>query len=200
MKWYEKYPKEFREVLSKVFLHNFFDNYNDRKYMLTDNNVSITIEVLENSLLIKTLEGDKSFPYLENKKCADKIIIQKESKKVYNMYIFELSKKRKEDDELIKQFEGACLRTFAVLSYFKNIKMNKVYLFFVRRDIMTNPIFYKRSISDERLLINNTEFLELDNLSSVFRQEKLKIKLLEHNKVYSIRNYPNEYGLNISFL
>ena len=62
MKWYEKYPKEFREVLSKVFQSNFFDDYNDKQYILTDNDISISIEVFENSLSIIELEGDKSFP------------------------------------------------------------------------------------------------------------------------------------------
>lgn len=119
MKWYEKYPEEFREVLSKVFRNNFFDDYNDKQYILTDHGVSVTIEVLENSLSIIELEGDKSFLYLKNKKCADKVIIQKESEEVYNMHIFEFSKSRKKNDELIEQLEGACLRAIAVLSYFK---------------------------------------------------------------------------------
>ena len=131
MKWYEKYPEEFREVLKKIFLNNFFDDYNDKEYILTDHDISVTIEVFENSLLIKELEGNASFPYLQNKKCADKVIIQKESDKVYNIYIFELTRKRKGDDELIEQFEGACLRTLAVISYFKYMTINKVYLFFV---------------------------------------------------------------------
>ena len=118
MKWYEKYPEEFREVLKKIFLNNFFDDYNDKEYILTDHDISVTIEVFENSLLIKELEGNASFPYLQNKKCADKVIIQKESDKVYNIYIFELTRKRKGDDELIEQFEGACLRTLAVIFLF----------------------------------------------------------------------------------
>lgn len=201
MKWYEKYPEVFREVLSKIFLHNFFDDYNNKQYILTDNDISITVEVLEHSLSIIGLEGDKSFPYLQNKKCADKVIIQKESEKVYNLYIFEFSKGRKKDDELIQQFEGACLRTLAVFSYFKNITLNKVYLFFVRKDISTNPIYYKQAISNKKLSINNSnEVLELDNILSIFSQEKLKIKLLEHNISYDIKHHSNDYALNISFL
>ena len=201
MKWYEKYPQEFREVLCKVFRDNFFDYYNDKEYILTDHNISVTIEVLENSLSIIELEGNQSFPYIKNKKCADKVIIQKESEKVYNLYIFEFSNGRKKDDELIQQFDGACLRSLAVLSYFKNITLNKVYLFFVRKDISTNPIYYKQAISNKKLSINNSnEVLELDNISSIFSQKKLKIKLLEHNKTYSIKDYSEEYGLNISFL
>ena len=201
MKWYEEYPEEFREVLSKIFLNNFFDDYNNKQYILTDHGISVTIEVFENSLSIIELEGDKSFPYLQNKRCADKVIIQKESEKVYNLYIFEFSKGRKKDDELIQQFDGACLRSLAVLSYFKNITLNKVYLFFVRKDISTNPIYYKQAISNKKLSINNSnEVLELDNISSIFSQKKLKIKLLEHNKTYSIKDYSEEYGLNISFL
>ena len=193
MQWYEKYPEVFREVLSKIFLHNFFDDYNNKQYILTDNDISITVEVLEHSLSIIGLEGDKSFPYLQNKKCADKVIIQKESEKVYNLYIFEFSKGRKKDDELIQQFEGACLRTLAVFSYFKNITLNKVYLFFVRKDISTNPIYYKQAISNKKLSINNSnEVLELDNISSIFSQEKLKIKLLEHNISYDIKHHSND--------
>lgn len=200
MKWYEKYPQEFREVLCKVFRDNFFDYYNDKEYILTDHNISVTIEVLENSLSIIELEGNQSFPYIKNKKCADKVIIQKEKENIYNMYIFELTKKSKGNDELIEQFEGACLRALAVISYFKYMSINKVYLFFVRKDISTNPIFYRQEISNKKLSINNNEVLELDNISSIFRQEKLKIKLLEHNKTYSIKDYSEEYGLNISFL
>lgn len=200
MKWYEKYPEEFREVLSKIFLHNFFDDYNNKQYILSDNNISITVEVLEHSLSIKTLEGNNSFPYLKNKKCADKVIIQKENEKLYSIYIFEFSKSKKEYNELIEQLEGAFLRTLAVISYFKYMAINKVYLFFVRRDISTNPIFYKREISNKKLSVNNDEVLELDNLSYIFSQEKLKIKLLKHNKTYSIKDYPEEYGLDISFL
>ena len=200
MKWYEKYPKEFREVLSKVFQSNFFDDYNDKQYILTDNDISISIEVFENSLSIIELEGDKSFPYLKNKKCADKVIIQKESEEIYNMYIFEFSKSRKGNDELIGQLEGACLRTLAVLSYFKNIKINKVYLFFVRKDVSTNPIYYRQEISNKKLSVNNYEVLELDNLSYLFIEDKLKIKLLEHNQRYSIKHHSNEYGLKLSFL
>ncbi|CCG57458.1 hypothetical protein WESB_1993 [Brachyspira pilosicoli WesB] len=200
MKWYEKYPEEFREVLKKIFLHNFFDDYNDKQYILTDHGISVTIEVFENSLLIKELEGNTSFPYLKNKKCADKIIIQKESDKVYNMYIFELTRKRKGDDELIEQFEGACLRTLAVISYFKYITINKVYLFFVRKDMSTDPISFRRPILNKKLLVDNDEVLELDNISSVFSRDRLKIKLLEDNKTYSIKTHSKEYGLNISFL
>lgn len=200
MKWYENYPEVFREVLSKIFLHNFFDDYNDKQYILTDHGISVTIEVFENSLLIKELEGNTSFPYLKNKKCADKVIIQKESDKVYNMYIFELTRKRKGDDELIQQFEGACLRTLAVISYFKYITINKVYLFFVRKDMSTDPISFRRPISNKKLLVDNDEVLELDNISSIFSQEKLKIKLLEHNISYDIKHHSNDYALNISFL
>lgn len=200
MKWYEKYPEEFREVLKKIFLHNFFDDYNDKQYILTDHGISVTIEVFENSLLIKELEGNTSFPYLKNKKCADKVIIQKESDKVYNMYIFELTRKRKGDDELIEQFEGAYLRTLAVISYFKYITINKVYLFFVRKDMSTDPISFRRPISNKKLLVDNDEVLELDNISSVFSRDRLKIKLLEDNKTYSIKTHSKEYGLNISFL
>ena len=178
IKWYEKYPEEFREVLSKVFRNNFFDDYNDKQYILTDHGISVTIEVFEHSLSIIELEGDKSFLYLKNKKCADK---------VYNMYIFEFSKSRKENDELLEQLEGACLRAIAVLSYFKNITLNKVYLFFVRKDISTNPIYYRREISNKKLSVNSNEFVELDNLSYIFIEDKLKIKLLEHNQTYSIK-------------
>lgn len=200
MKWYEKYPEEFREILRKIFVHNFFDDYNDREYTLTDKDISVTVEVFENSLSIIRLEGNNSFPYLRNQKCADKVIIQKESEKVYNMYIFELTKKSKLDDELIEQLEGACLRALAVLSYFKNITINKVYLFFVRKDISTNPIYYRREISNKKLSVNNNKFLELDNSSYVFMENKLKIKLLEHNQRYSIKHHSNEYGLKLSFL
>ena len=200
IKWYEKYPEEFREVLSKVFRNNFFDDYNDKQYILTDHGISVTIEVFEHSLSIIELEGDKSFLYLKNKKCADKVIIQKESEKVYNMYIFEFSKSRKENDELLEQLEGACLRAIVVLSYFKNITLNKVYLFFVRKDISTNPIYYRREISNKKLSVNSNEFVELDNLSYIFIEDKLKIKLLEHNQTYSIKNHSNEYALKLSFL
>lgn len=200
MKWYENYPEVFREVLKKIFLNNFFDDYNEKEYILTDHDISVTIEVFENSLSIIELEGNQSFPYIKNKKCADKVIIQKEKENIYNMYIFELTKKSKGNDELIEQFEGACLRALAVISYFKYMSINKVYLFFVRKDISTNPIFYRQEISNKKLSINNNEVLELDNISSIFSQEKLKIKLLEHNKTYSIKDYSEEYGLNISFL
>ena len=200
MKWYEKYPEEFRDILAKVFKNNFFDDYNDKQYILSDNSISITIEVFENSLSIIELEGSQSFPYLQNKKCADKVVIQKENEKNYSIYIFEFSKKRKEYDELMGQLEGACLRTLGVLSYFKNITIDKVYLFFVRTDTSANPIFYKQEISNKKVLINNNEFLELDNRSFVFSENKLKIKLLESNKTYSIKTHSKEYGLNISFL
>lgn len=106
-----KISRRVQRSFKKIFLNNFFDDYNDKEYILTDHDISVTIEVFENSLLIKELEGNASFPYLKNKKCADKVIIQKESDKVYNIYIFELTRKRKGDDELIEQFEGACLRT-----------------------------------------------------------------------------------------
>ena len=201
MQWYEKYPEVFREVLGKVFRYHFFDDYNDKQYILTDHDISITVEVFENSLSIIELEGDKSFPYLQNKKCADKVIIQKESEKVCNLYIFEFSIGRKKYNELIEQLEGACLRSLAVLSYFKNITVNKVYLFFVRKDINTNPIFYRQEISNKKLSVNNSnEVLELDNISSIFSQEKLKIKLLEHNTTYDIKHHSNEYSLTIAFL
>ncbi|PTY39679.1 hypothetical protein [Brachyspira hampsonii] len=200
MKWYEKYPEEFREVLSKVFHHNFFDDYNDKQYILIDHDISVTIEVFENSLSIIELEGDRSFPYLKNKKCADKVIIQKESEELYNMYIFEFSKSRKRNDELIEQLEGACLRALALLSYFKNITINRVYLFFVRKDITTNPIYYRREISNKKLSVNSNEFMELDNSSYIFIEDRIKIKLLEHNQTYSIKHHSNEYGLKLSFL
>ncbi|WP_304331821.1 hypothetical protein [Brachyspira innocens] len=116
------------------------------------------------------------------------------------MYIFEFSKSRKENDELLEQLEGACLRAIAVLSYFKNITLNKVYLFFVRKDISTNPIYYRREISNKKLSVNSNEFVELDNLSYIFIEDKLKIKLLEHNQTYSIKNHSNEYALKLSFL
>ena len=201
MKWYEKYPEVFREVLSKVFCEDFFYKYDNDKYSLADKNVSIDVEVFNNSLAIKTLEGNKLFPYLKNQKCADKVIIQETESRVYDIHIFEFSIAYKNDKKLIEQLEGACLRSLAVFSYFKNITLNKVYLFFVRKDISTNPIYYKQAISNKKLSINNSnEVLELDNISSIFSQEKLKIKLLEHNISYDIKHHSNDYALNISFL
>ena len=62
-------------------------------------------------------------------------------------------------------------------------------------------IYYKQAISNKKLSINNSnEVLELDNISSIFSQEKLKIKLLEHNISYDIKHHSNDYALNISFL
>ena len=91
MQWYEKYPEVFREVLGKVFDKNFFYEYDDDKYLLEDKNVSINIEVFNRSLAIKTLEGNKLFPYLKNQKCADKVIIQETESRVYDIHIFEFS-------------------------------------------------------------------------------------------------------------
>lgn len=200
MKWYEKYPEVFREVLSKVFCEDFFYKYDNDKYSLADKNVSIDVEVFNNSLAIKTLEGNKLFPYLKNQKCADKVIIQETESRVYDIHIFEFSIAYKNDKKLIEQLEGACLRSLAVFSYFKNITLNKVYLFFVRKDMSTDPISFRRPISNKKLLVDNDEVLELDNISSIFSQEKLKIKLLEHNISYDIKHHSNDYALNISFL
>ena len=171
MKWYEKYPEVFREVLSKVFCEDFFYKYDNDKYSLADKNVSIDVEVFNNSLAIKTLEGNKLFPYLKNQKCADKVIIQETESRVYDIHIFEFSIAYKNDKKLIEQLEGACLRSLAVFSYFKNITLNKVYLFFVRKDMSTDPISFRRPISNKKLLVDNDEVLELDNISSIFSQE-----------------------------
>ena len=64
----------------------------------------------------------------------------------------------------------------------------------------TDPISFRRPILNKKLLVDNDEVLELDNISSVFSRDRLKIKLLEDNKTYSIKTHSKEYGLNISFL
>lgn len=201
MKWYEKYPEVFREVLSKVFCEDFFYKYDNDKYSLTDKNVSIDVEVFNNSLAIKTLEGNKLFPYLKNQKCADKVIIQETESRVYDIHIFEFSIAYKNDKKLIEQLEGACLRSLAVFSYFKRIKINKIYLYFVINEI-TNPSIMRKDLSNKKIPkdIYKKEFLVVNNYSKIFKQKKLKIKLLEHNISYDIKHHSNDYALNISFL
>ncbi|CRF31728.1 MULTISPECIES: hypothetical protein [Brachyspira] len=201
MKWYENYPEVFREVLSKVFDKNFFYDYDNDKYFLEDKNVSVNVEVFNNSLAIKTLEGNKLFPYLKNQKCADKVIIQETESRIYDMHIFEFSIAYKKNKTLKEQFEGACLRALAVFSYFKRIKINKIYLYFVINET-TNPSIMRKDLSNKRIPkdIYKKDFLVVSNDSRLFKQKKLKIKLLEHNKTYSIKYHSEEYGLNISFL
>ncbi|MDO7019802.1 hypothetical protein [Brachyspira innocens] len=201
MKWYEKYPEVFREVLSKVFDEKFFYEYDNNKYFLEDKNVSVNIEVFNKSLAIKTLEGNKLFPYLKNQKCADKVIIQETVSRLYDMHIFEFSIAYKNDKKLAEQLEGACLRALAVFSYFKSIKINKIYLYFVINE-MTNPLIMKKDLSNKRIEkdIYKKDFLIVKNYSNIFKEKKLKIKLLEHNQRYSIKYHSNEYGLKLSFL
>ncbi|WP_240516626.1 hypothetical protein [Brachyspira sp. G79] len=150
IKWYEKYPEVFREVLSKVFDEKFFYEYDNNKYFLEDKNVSVNIEVFNKSLAIKTLEGNKLFPYLKNQKCADKVIIQETASKLYDMHIFEFSIAYKNDKKLAEQLEGACLRALAVFSYFKSIEINKIYLYFVINEI-TNPLIMRKDLSNKRI-------------------------------------------------
>ena len=210
MSWYDVYPDIFKEVLSKIFLDGFFDEYDKEKYTISNSGISINIEVLESSLCIqnKKFEKDNAFPYLKNKKCADSVIIQKvkDNTYIYNIHIFELTKKRKKEKELCEQFEGACLRVLAVLSYFRNIKLNKVLLYFVRKETNTNPIFCKSMIlntkvlTDELEIENNTytDELEIENNTYTFEQNKLKIKLLKDGETYNIRNICSEYEININ--
>lgn len=204
MSWYDAYPDIFKEVLSKIFLNNFFDKYDKEQYAISNSGVSINIEVLESSLCIqnKKFAKDNAFPYLKNKRCADAIIVQKIRDNIYNMHIFELTKKRKEEKELCEQFEGACLRALAVFSYFRNIKINKVLLYFVRKETNTNPIFYKSIISNDKVLMNKLEKseneLEIENDTYIFEQDKLKIKLLKDANTYNITNIYSEYEININ--
>lgn len=199
MSWYDAYPDIFKEVLSKIFSSNLFDKYNKEQYTISNSSVSINIEVLESCLCIqnKKFGKDSAFPNLKNKRCADAVIIQKvkDNTYIYNIHIFELTKKRKEEKELCEQFEGACLRALAILSYFRNIKLNKVLLYFVRKETNTNPIFYKSMILNTKVLTNE---LEIKNYTYTFEQNKLKIKLLKDGNTYNIRNICSEYEININ--
>lgn len=200
MSWYDDYPDVFKEVLSKIFLKDFFYyKYNKEQYTISNSGISVNIEVLESSLCIqnKKFEKDNAFPYLKNKKCADSVIIQKvkDNTYIYNIHIFELTKKRKKEKELCEQFEGACLRVLAILSYFRNIKLNKVLLYFVRKETNTNPIFCKSMILNTKVL---TDELEIENNTYTFEQNKLKIKLLKDGETYNIRNICSEYEININ--
>lgn len=197
MSWYDAYPDIFKETLSSIFSKDFFSIYNPSQYIIYNSSVSINIEVLESSLCIQNTKfgKDNAFPYLKNKRCADAIIIQKVKYNIYNMHIFELTKKRKKEKELCEQFEGACLRALAVFSYFKNIKLNKVLLYFVRKETNTNPIFFKTMTSNTKVLIDE---LEIENNNYMFEQNKLKIKLLKSNDGYDIRNINSKYEININ--
>ena len=107
----------------------------------------------------------------------------------------------KNDKKLTEQLEGACLRSLAVLSYFKRIKINKIYLYFVINEI-TNPSIMRKDLSNKKIPkdIYKKDFLVVNNYSKIFKQKKLKIKLLEHNTTYDIKHHSNEYSLTIAFL
>ena len=199
MSWYDAYPDIFKEVLSKIFLKDFFDKYNKEQYTISNSGISINIEVLESSLCIqnKKFEKDNAFPYLKNKKCADSVIIQKVKNNIYNLHIFELTRSLDKDNEdLIRQFEGACLRSLAVFSYFKNIKLNKVLLYFVIGISKTDPIAIKSKMSNKK--ISKYCDKEIDNNTYTFEQNKLKIKLLKDKDICDITSICSEYEININ--
>lgn len=203
MSWYDAYPDIFKEVLSKIFLNDFFDEYDKEKYTISNSGISINIEVLESSLCIQKIEGSNFFPYLslEKRKCADAIIIQKVKNNIYNLHIFELTGNIKKDEEhLVKQFEGACLRSLAILSYFKNIKLNKVLLYFVRGITKTDPAMLKFEIKKERIadIYCEKEDIEIENNTYTFEQNKLKIKLLKDKDICDITSICSEYEININ--
>lgn len=205
MSWYDDYPDIFKEVLSKIFLYGFFDKYNKEQYTISSDKISVVIKVMDNSLCIQKIEGSNFFPYLslEKRKCADAIIIQKvkDNTYTYNLHIFELTGNIKKDEEhLVKQFEGACLRVLAILSYFKNIKLNKALLYFVRGRTKTDPAMLKFEIKKERIadIYCEKEDIEIENNTYTFEQNKLKIKLLKDGDTYNIRNICSEYEININ--
>lgn len=204
MNWYDSYPDIFKEVLSKIFKEGkFFTNYEKERYIISDNGVKITIKVLEDSLCIQKIEGNNIFPYLKNQKCADAIIIQKVelTENIYNIHIFELSRncKNKKDDILMQQLEGACLRALAILSYFKEIKLNKVLLYFASKEIDTDPINYKHKISDKKIEFPyEKDYKDIDNNSKcIFEESNLKIKLLKDSNEYDITDINSEYEITL---
>lgn len=199
MSWYDAYPDIFKETLSSIFSKDFFSIYNQSQYTISNSGVSINIQVLESSLCIqnKKFEKDNTFPYLKNKKCADNVIIQKVKDNTYNMHIFELTRSPDKDNkDLIRQFEGACLRALATFSYFRNIKLNKVLLYFVIGIPKTDPIAIKPKISNNKM--QKYDDKEIDNNTYISNQNKLIIKVLKYIDEYDIRNIDLKYEININ--
>ncbi|TXJ10832.1 hypothetical protein [Brachyspira aalborgi] len=199
MSWYDAYPDIFKETLSSIFSKDFFSIYNQSQYTISSSGVYINIQVLESSLCIqnKKFEKDNTFPYLKNKKCADNVIIQKVKDNTYNMHIFELTRSPDKDNkDLMRQFEGACLRALATFSYFRNIKLNKVLLYFVIGIPKTDPIAIKPKISNNKM--QKYDDKEIDNNTCISNQNKLIIKVLKYIDEYDIRNIDLKYEININ--
>ena len=113
------------------------------------------------------------------------------------MHIFELTRSPDKDNkDLMRQFEGACLRALATFSYFRNIKLNKVLLYFVIGIPKTDPIAIKPKISNNKMPKYDDK--EIDNNTCISNQNKLIIKVLKYIDEYDIRNIDLKYEININ--
>lgn len=128
-------------------------------------NMECCIKLIGKSICSSDIEGQKKFNHLKIQKCADAVIINKNSNNTFDLHIIELKNSIHDNDlkELHKQFLGAYLRIRAIfLAYSNDIENINFYLVYKnninsynnsKQNNSTNKI--KDNINLRRLLKQN---------------------------------------------